>query len=260
MSFLLKECKMETIENWKNDSIRIIRSRGNVIATFNPYDNLIKTDIPLFPTSEIVQKIYRSRQERAFQEEDKSSLGYYSDLQSINSEDAITWSFFGPIIYSEFAKKKEFTIELFSLLEIDMDIEFSNYWLWRRIPHPDTLVSGGPEIDFAIQTQNTIVFGESKWNSGVGTKQGKLGDKDQIDLRIDFFEKYGKIIWPDIKQFVILGISNDKNITSGKISSNITLIDMTWDDLSKIKNHPCSNEYSKYLKWKKEWSTRKNDI
>jgi hypothetical protein len=229
-------------------------------TTFNPYDNLIKTDIPLFPTAEIVQKIYRSRQERAFQEEDKSSFSYYSDLQSINSEDAITWSFFGPLIYSEFAKKKEFTIELFSLLEIDMDIEFSNYWLWRRIPHPDTLVSGGPEIDFAIQTQNTIVFGESKWNSGVSTKQGKLGDKDQIDLRIDFFEKYGKVIWPDIKQFVILGISNDKDITSGKISNNITLIDMTWDDLSKIKNHPCSNEYSNYLKWKKEWSTIKNDI
>ena len=33
----------------------------------------------------------------------------------------------------------------------------------RHGRHPDTLVPGGPEIDFGVQTDDLILAGEAKW-------------------------------------------------------------------------------------------------
>jgi len=34
--------------------------------------------------------------------------------------------------------------------------------------YPDTLVPGGPEIDFGVFTGDILLFGEAKWKSSVG--------------------------------------------------------------------------------------------
>ena len=51
----------------------------------------------MWPTPEITQKFYASRQQSAFRGDDLGAvvehLGYYCDLQSLHSEDAITWNF-----------------------------------------------------------------------------------------------------------------------------------------------------------------------
>lgn len=64
-------------------------SAGGVLAVANPWDNLVRTGIVPWPPPEIVQKLYKSTQLRAFCGENKSvaqgSLGYYSDLQSLHS-------------------------------------------------------------------------------------------------------------------------------------------------------------------------------
>jgi hypothetical protein len=39
-------------------------------------------------------------------------------------------------------------------------------------------VSAGPEIDFAVQTADTLILGESKWRSSFGGKQGAKRDKE----------------------------------------------------------------------------------
>ena len=53
-----------------------------------------------------------------------------------------------------------------------MSIWWPDLGVHRGIPHPDTLVPGGPEIDFGIQTADTLILGEAKWLSGVGRLQG----------------------------------------------------------------------------------------
>jgi hypothetical protein len=67
----------------------------------HPFDNLIRTGCQPWLAPEIVQKLYQSRQVRAFTGEDlkrcRSGIGFYCDLQSINSEDSITWSVFGTV-------------------------------------------------------------------------------------------------------------------------------------------------------------------
>ena len=170
------------MKDWNGKEIKAAKSKGGVIVVQNPWENLIRTGFSIWPVPEIIQKLYESRQKRAFQGEQKTiatqSLGYYCDLQSIHSEDAITWSVFGPILYSSLEIRSRWTRDFLSLLKIKSPkTRKTNIFLWRRIPHPDTLVPGGPEIDFGILTEDTVVLGESKWRSKVAEKQGKKGDK-----------------------------------------------------------------------------------
>jgi hypothetical protein len=201
----------------------------------------------------------------AFNDRDKSQLneklGYYSDLQSMHSEDAITWSVFGTIAHSEKKKQVDWTNEFLEILDIkSYTTKLANIWLWRRTPHPDTAVSGGPEIDFGIQTNDTFVIGEAKWLSGVGQHQGKKKDKDQITLRKEFAEKYRKSIFPNISKFVILGISPNggvmKNEEINYEHADIYCRDFSWKDICEVKSHPWHDEIKRYLNWKLDNSKR----
>jgi len=50
-------------------------------------------------------------------------LGYYCDLQSLNSEDALTWSVFGPLIHGPAPRRLEFVRSLFTELGLPCPIE-----------------------------------------------------------------------------------------------------------------------------------------
>jgi len=245
---------MEKIYDWNSKEISIFRSKRNVIATLSPFDNVIKINADIFPTPEIIQKMYKSRHSKAFAINDINQISYYSDLQSLNSEDAINWSLWGTLKYSPKKSQISFAKSLFNILELQNNFSNIIYWIWRRIPHPDTLVSGGPEIDFGIQTNKTLILGESKWLSNVGANQGKNKNKDQIDLRIEFLEKFGKRFWKNIDEFVILGLSQSKDITKGKNSKLVKLKEISWDEISNIQEHPYYEEFKKYLEWKKKLS------
>lgn len=235
--------------------IPVARSKGGVKAVAHPFDNLIRTGIAAWPPPEIVQKLYKSRQSRAFEGKDlefaTSGLGYYCDLQSLHSEDAMTWSVFGTIARAPHNILKTWLKDLFRLIDLpDSDSDNAEIFLWRRIPHPDTLVSGGPEIDVGITTSNTVILVEAKWLSGVGTAQGKARDKDQIQLRGEFLAKYGAVIFPEQPHKVVLGVSllpsAFKDTTPEGDSYRTTLLPSLYDRPS----HPLTEELSLHIKWK----------
>lgn len=250
---------MKVIKNWQDVPIEVAVSRGGVLAVTDPVNNFVTTDIPFWPPPEIVQKLYQSHQVQAFDEPDLGavtrSLGFYSDLQSLHSEDSITWSTFGILAYSKPLVQCAFVESLLKLLEVPTaSCTDTNIWLWRRIPHPDTLVLGGPEIDFGIQTEHTLIFGEAKWLSKVGQMQGKVRNKDQLILRREFFEKYGKLLYSKVSNYILLGLSphgkmlQDETIHLGHAVLHIR--DITWEAICSMENHPASNELHRYLKWK----------
>lgn len=239
------------MKDWNGKDIEIMRSSGGVIATKNPFDNLIKTEMHPFPPPEIVQKLYESIQKRAFAEEVKSTTSIYSDLQSINSEDAMTWSVFGPLIYGPVDVRLNYYSEFLSLLNLeDREQKNVNIWLWRRIPHPEKHVPGGPEVDFGIQSSRLVILGEAKWKSPIGRKQGKNQDKDQIQLRSEFIEKYGKRFWPEVENFIILGVSLETGMLEEKVSGDIIQKNLTWNQICSIKSHPLNSELLRYYGWK----------
>ena len=147
--------------------IPVAQSRRSVLVTIRPEDNLLRTAVSPWPPAEIVQKLYQSNHLKAFDQADAANasagLGFYTDLQSLQSEDAITWSVFGPLIYGESRARQLLAKSLLGVLRLPFQIAGPvTCWLWRRLPHPDTLVSGGPEIDCGIQSPGVLVLGEAK--------------------------------------------------------------------------------------------------
>ena len=160
--------------DWRGTEVEVAKSKGGVLALASPWDNVVHGGVLPWPPAELVQKLYQSRQIRAFSGSDEviatKALGFYSDLQSIHSEDAITWSAFGPVAYSQPPAHVAFAEALLRLIAVPSGpISAANVWLWRRQPHPDTLVSGGPEVDFGIQTDEVFILGEAKWLSSIGS-------------------------------------------------------------------------------------------
>jgi hypothetical protein len=241
--------------DWNGRTISVAHSKGGVKAVAHPFDNLIRTGFPSWPAPEIVQKLYKSRQSRAFEGKDleiaTSDMGYYCDLQSLHSEDAITWSVFGTIARAPQAVLEIWLKDLFRLIDLpDANTDNAEIFLWRRIPHPDTLVSGGPEIDVGIMTSNTVILAEAKWRSGVGAKQGKARDKDQIQLRGEFLAKYGTYIFPGRPHKVVLGISLVPNAFKDTTPEGVSFRTTSWQHLSAIPSHPLAEELARYVQWK----------
>lgn len=247
------------MKNWNQQEVEIMTSKGGVIALANPYENLVTTGVIPWPPSEIVQKLYQSRQVRAFAKDQRGKLykfnSYYSDLQSIHSEDAITWSVFGTVAHSPDGIRNQFIHDLFLSIGLEpKPIENSEIYLWRRIPHPDTLVSGGPEIDFGILAQDILLLGEAKWKSSIGASQGKNKDKNQIQLRVEFLQKYAPKLYPGVTRFVVLGVGLRNDVTGNYSDKAVKCIGVTWSDICCLASHPNHKELLKYLAWKIEYT------
>lgn len=241
--------------DWNGNIIPVARSKGGVKAVAHPFDNLIHAGFNAWPSPEIVQKLYKSRQFRAFEGKDleiaASGLGYYCDLQSLHSEDAITWSVFGTIARAPQNVLEAWIRDLFQMINLpDSYTDNAEIFLWRRIPHPDTLVSGGPEIDVGIITSNTVILGEAKWLSGVGAKQGKARDKDQIQLRGEFLTKYGPAIFPDRPYKVVLGVGLTPNAFTDTTPEGVIFRSTLWKTLCALPSHPLAIELTRYFEWK----------
>lgn len=112
----MRVTNMRSIEDWRGNHVDIASSNGGVLAVADPWNNVIRSGVHPWPPPELIQKIYESRQAQAYSESERaiatSKLGFYSDLQSLHSEDAITWSVFGPVVYAPPSVRSAFVKEL----------------------------------------------------------------------------------------------------------------------------------------------------
>ena len=250
-------------EDWLSRPIQLARSSGGVYAFKDPWQGLVCGGVQPWPPPELVQKLYKSRQSRAYAGENlgmaTAAHGFYSDLQSMHAEDAVTWSVFGPLAYADPKVRSAYAAELLScLLKEQQRAEATGIWLWRRIPHPETLVSGGPEIDFGIQTERVLLLGEAKWRSHVGAMQGVNRAKDQIELRVEFCEKHGRLIYPRVQQFVVLMVSQDGQTLTSRHremgTDRVLVAETTWEKVGGLAGHPWRDEVLAHLKWRQDRS------
>lgn len=255
---------MREIDHWNKSSVlRVAESKGGVLVTTHPDDNLIKAVTP-WPTPELLQKYYaRSRFEGRTSEDTSaatSGLGHYSDLQSLNSEDAVTWSFFGSLAYAPAAHRLAVFNRLLESINADVVVDPPICWLWRRLPHPEKLdSSGGPEIDFAFLSKSTLVLGEAKWNSGLGTGQGIDGNRSQLYLRAQYCNVQARKALPTVSQFIVLGVGRSANVFDGSDIGLVTcanLKQLSWDEVAECFPTECAAELKSYLAWKSRYSGR----
>ncbi len=254
---------MRQIPHWSGLApLNVAESAGGVLATIDPLANLIRQEVPLWPPPEVVQKLYASERWRGKTQEDDDAarqyLGHYCDLQSLNSEDAITWSFFGPLVYGPIQWRHQFATALFESIDFPPPRTVT-IWLWRRIPHPESTASiGGPEIDFGIQSESCIVFGEAKWNGIVGAKQGIAKNRTQLDLRLAHCGHLGPRAVPTVRHWAVLGVGRSSDVLSVDNSGLVLVCNASWRRIVEFMPSSLRPELEHYVTWKERHSTGKS--
>jgi hypothetical protein len=254
---------MRRIEHWSGGFIDVAESKGGVLATLDPSQNVVRGGVRPWPPPELVQKLYASERWRGKTAQDdhavRRCLDHYCDLQSLNSEDAITWSFFGPLIYGPQETRLDFATRLFANLNLPQP-RTAALWLWRRIPHPEKLAStGGPEIDFGIHTDEVVGLGEAKWNSGIGAGQGVARNRTETDLRVAYWGTLGLKAAPSVQRWVVLGVGRGEAVLRAE-HDTVTIHNLSWRRLIEFMPPALQPELSAYLAWKERYSSTRKPV
>ena len=183
-------------------------------------------------------------------------LGHRTALQSINSEDAITWSAFGALLDAPPVTRAA----LINWLCERLGVPWTNNTtaavdLWRRIPHPDKpRAAGGPELDAVLVGDRCVIFVEAKWGSKEGVGQGAAKNKTQVQLRREFLAKYGARLWGDVG-LLVLGVVRAGGLVADSKSGEVPAVrSITWEALAGWPEHPQADEFRRYVAWKTELS------
>ena len=249
---------MRQVQHWRESrTITLARSRSGVSVTTHPHDNLVRGAADPWPTPELLQKFNASGQLRGATPADdaaaRSGLGYYCDLQSLNSEDALTWNVFGCLDRLPDEERTATVHRLFQRMQLPQPSGPITIWLWRRLPHPEKPESnGGPEIDFGFLTRDTLVLGESKWNSPLGKGQGVNKDRSQLFLRLACCNGIARRAFPKIQRFVVLGIAPSPDLLAREAESleGVEICDLTWAETIDCFDGELREELLQYLAWR----------
>lgn len=250
------------LQDWNNREITAVRSKGGVFAFPDYADNLIRIDQGCWPPPEILQKLYKSEKLWAFPEEEQGllsgKLGYYCDLQSVHSEDAMQWSYFGPLLYGSEDDRIRFARWLRVKLTLSCEEPSRcSMAMWRRVPHPDNGTPNGPELDLLINTDTFSLLVESKWRSGEGRWQGVDGTATQVQLRQRFLARFGKSMFGEALLAVLCVVLDDSQRSLGDPSISVPVLTSRWTDLCEFTQHIRSEEVRRYYDWKRNLVARK---
>ena len=190
-----------------------------------------------------------------FPSEDQPSLtaklGHYVDLQSANSEDAAVWSYFGPLVNASVDIRSAWVRSFLGLLGRNSPVADCGISLWRRVPHPDSLASGGPEVDVCITAEHQLILIEAKWRASEGHWQGTEGLSTQMQLRSRFLQVLGPTFYPG-KNLHLVYIMLDSSQTLPDRPGLIKTDCLLWSQILRETRHPHQQEVCSYFRWK--WS------
>jgi hypothetical protein len=110
-------------------------------------------------------------------------------------------------------------------------------------------------LPWAILT-GIIKYGSGFWK---GMKQGKQKNKDQIQLRGEFLEKYSQYLLPAASVRAVVGLSLFPQAFVDTAPAGITFVQTTWEEVCLLPAHPNAEEVQRYFTWKKE-NTRLAEI
>lgn len=252
---------MAMIDNWNGQPVAVRRSRGGVLTFEHWEDNVLGA--PPWPEALLGQvRGYVARPDH-FAGGDADALaahlGRISKFQSVNSEDAVTYSWFGTLAAAAANVRCAAVQWLYDRAGIPATAQNPVIDQWARVFHPNAPGSPrGPELDARIDDPGAaLVYVEAKWSAGIGTGRGKLADvpDDQIVLRRDSLRSDPNVN-SDERTFAVLGVSEHKPGLAQWDEPDgdgrpVTVAWLTWDDLADCSDHPLAEEFGRYLAWKR---------
>ena len=192
---------MERFTDWNRVPLAVRFSRGESRV---PYvedwrRNVIglAADTPVPPWLIRQVRSYVARRDW-FEEEDAAALatvlGRISKFQSLQSEDALTWSWFGTLAIATPSERTAAIQWLYDRLGLPVTASGeAGIRQWDRVLHPNAVASPhGPEVDAIVDDPaGALIYVEAKWGAELGTGKGASAKKpeDQIVLRRDSLRK-----------------------------------------------------------------------
>jgi hypothetical protein len=253
---------MQEIADWNGSPLLVRYSRG---ASRVPYvedwqRNVLgvedAADAPGFLTRQV--RAYVAR--RAwFSEQDalalSARLGRISKFQSLRSEDAVTWSWFGTLARAAADARRASIQWLYDFLDVNVDVSDDvAIRQWVRVPHPNVPGRVGPEVDAIVDDRRgPLIYVEAKWRATLGTGRGvdEETPDDQIVLRC---RALGAAARDESPPRVVLGISvNGSEVDVYQHvadETDVVVRWLTWTDLATCHEHPQAQAFSSYLAWK----------
>jgi hypothetical protein len=252
---------MTVLYDWNAKPIETATSDGGTLLIANVFDALMRPTAGPWPPPPLVMQLGDgSPQRHPFGEELSASvsapLGHYCAMQSINSEDALMWNWFGTLMAGTDAERVMFLNWLCDHVGLDEQWNANTSCaidLWRRIPHPYYPSADGPELDAVLDGDRSVVFVEAKWLSPEGTGRGPDGTRvGQIHLRQRFFERWGRSIYGEDRRLLVLGmtLAGALGPDHGPNQHHIAVRSITWSELAAYDQHPNGDEFARHLAWK----------
>jgi hypothetical protein len=82
------------------------------------------------------------------------------------------------------------------------------------------------------------------------------GLKDQIQLRAEFCEKYGRALYPSVERFVVLLVSQRAesltDVQRAFSSGRVTVMESTWEQIGGFASNPWREEFLAHLAWRQK--------
>lgn len=198
-----------------------------------------------------------------FTEEDaavlSAGLGRISKFQSLRSEDALTWSWFGTLSGARPEHRQAALQWLCDQLQLDVSV--SNdvaVRQWMRVPHPNVPGRVGPEVDAVVDDPDgVLMYVEAKWDAILGTGRGATAKSrdDQVVLRRLALRAEASAN-PGERLRAVVGVSrlaHDLGIYEEHVVPTfpVEVRWITWERLAQCQAHPLAEQFRKYVSWKK---------
>ena len=257
----------DKLVRWDGKEILGVRSTGSSV-----FAALDWRDLALEPTGEaIIRKAFQPapRSLQAFPREHyadlKRVLGHYSSVQSLNSEDTVTWSVFGG------SRSTTWISSLFrSAFNSMVDQQSWKVSLWKRTIHPETgIEQQGPEADVVISSDESYFAVEAKWTADIDAEQGVRKNLTQLDMRYASVLKTGLpkttrgvlVIAPGPEKYAYarrrtscfhryFRISENKYKPTD-LAMGIEAKAITWEGvLAILETYPEYGQAAQYLRWR----------
>ncbi len=254
---------IKTIEDWNEAPLDVALSSGSAVSAALDWERMLfRDDDADWPGPILKRKLGGGPELKAFAEEDRAALteklGVYCRLQSMHSEDAVTWNWFGPLITADEQARAASLNWLIDTAADDTFVPPSDHVvidMWRRIPDAIGAGGGRPELDVFLVSDKAVVLGEAKWRAGQDVDQGVAKNETQMEKRRQWLLKFAPTEHAGCAR-LLLGLYRGKPVeeTLSRDDNGVLTRQLRWSKLAECPHHPRREEFARYLAWKDKHS------
>lgn len=250
------------VNDWNGKEIEVCYSANTqIFATLHPNQNIVSMRDNAFQSPELKRKYAISCEDSNFGKSSilsnrNWSLGYYCELQSILSPQAIAWSVFGSISHATSIVQRNWMMDFFSSINLEEpDVNDAQFFFWRKLLDAKKATKPSPEIDIMITTPNSLNMVLCYWNINASNTQTNLIKERILELDECLYEMNPSHLANE-RTLNLIVIDQNTHLQEADLQNQLNhkFSTTTWQTICNFKSHPSYREIQRYYDWKSKHS------